>query len=181
MAAVTICNDFGAPQNKVCHCFHSFSICLPWSNGTGNESLKRPWCWERLSAGGEGDNRGWDGWKASPTQCTWVWVNSGNWWWTGKPGVLWFMGSERVGHDWSTELNWIRPDAMILVFWMLSFKPTFSLSSFTFIKRLFSSSLSAIRVVSSAYMRLLICLPAILILTCAHPAWHFTWCTLHRC
>ena len=74
--------DFGAPKNKVCHCFHCFLICFPWSDGT---------------------------------------------------------------------------NAMILVFWMLSFKPAFSLSSFTFIKRLFSSSsLSAIRVVSSAYLRLLI-------------------------
>ena len=67
---------------------------------------KRPWCWERLKAGGEEDNRGWDGWMASPTQWTWIWVNSGSWWWTGRPGVLWFMGSQRVGHDWTTELNW---------------------------------------------------------------------------
>ena len=73
------------------------------------------------------------------------------------------------------------PDIMILVFWMLSFKPTFSLSSFTFIKKLFSSSsLSAIRVVSSAYLRLLIFLPAILIPACALPAQGFSWCTLHR-
>ena len=93
MAAVTICSDFGAPENKVCHCFHCFPIYLPWSDGT---------------------------------RC----------------------------HD--------------LVFWMLSFKPTFSLSSFTFIKRLFSSSsLSAIRVVSSTYLRLLVFLPAILISACA--------------
>ena len=68
-----------------------------------NES---PWCWERLRAGGEGDNRGWDGWMASPTQSTWVWVNSGSWWWTGRPGVLRSMGSQRVGHDWVTQLNW---------------------------------------------------------------------------
>ena len=67
---------------------------------------KRPWCWERLGAGGEGDNRGWDGWMASPTRWTWVWVKSGSWWWTGRPGVLQSMGSQRVGHDWATELNW---------------------------------------------------------------------------
>ena len=76
--------------------------------GTSCEELthwKRPWCWERLGAGGEGD-RGWDGWMASPTQWTWVWVNSGSWWWTGRPGVLQFMGSQRVGHNWATELNW---------------------------------------------------------------------------
>ena len=66
---------------------------------------KRLWCWEELGAGGEGDDRGY-GWMASPTQWTWVWVNSGSWWWTGRPGVLWFMGSQRVRHDWATELNW---------------------------------------------------------------------------
>ena len=69
--------------------------------------LQRPWCWERLRAGVEGDNRGWDGWIASPTQWTWVWVDFGNWWWTGRPGLLWFMGLQIVGHDWVTELNWI--------------------------------------------------------------------------
>ena len=67
--------------------------------------LKRPWCWERLKAGGKGDDRGWDGWMALPTQRPWVWVNSGNWWWTGKPGVLQSMGSQRVGHVWATELS----------------------------------------------------------------------------
>ena len=56
--------------------------------------------------GGEGDDRGWDGWMESPTQCIWVWVNSGSWWWTGRPGVLQSMGLQRVGHDWMTELNW---------------------------------------------------------------------------
>ena len=66
----------------------------------------RPWCWERLKARGEGDDRGWDGWMASPTQWTWVWVNSRSWWWTGRPGVLRFMGLQRVRHDWATELNW---------------------------------------------------------------------------
>ena len=67
---------------------------------------KRPWCWEGLGAGGEGDDREWDGWMASPTRWTWVWVNSGSCWWTGRPGMLRFMGSQRVGHDWVTELNW---------------------------------------------------------------------------
>ena len=67
---------------------------------------KRLWCWEGLGAGREGDDRGWGGWMASPTQCTWVWVNSGSWWWTGRPGMLPFMGLQRVGHDWATELNW---------------------------------------------------------------------------
>ena len=66
----------------------------------------RAWCWERLKAGGEGDNRIWDGWMASPTWWTWVWVSSGSWWWTGRPGLLQSMGSQRVGHDWAPELNW---------------------------------------------------------------------------
>ena len=66
---------------------------------------KRPWFWERLRVGGERDDRGWNGWMASPTQWTWVWVYSGSCWWTGKPGVLQSMGSQRVGHDWATELN----------------------------------------------------------------------------
>ena len=65
---------------------------------------KRPWCWERLKAGGEGDDRGRDGWMASLTWWTWVSENSGSWWWTGKPGMLQSMGSQRVGHDWATEL-----------------------------------------------------------------------------
>ena len=67
---------------------------------------KRLWCWEGLGVGGEGDDRGWDGWKSSLTRWMWVWVNSGSWWWTGRPGVLRFIGSQRVGHDWVTELNW---------------------------------------------------------------------------
>ena len=67
---------------------------------------KRPWCWERLMTGGEGDNRGWGGWMASQTQWTWVWVDSRSWWWTEKPGILRFMGSQRVRHNWATELNW---------------------------------------------------------------------------
>ena len=67
---------------------------------------KRLWCWEGLGAGEEGDDREWDGWMALLTQWTWVWVNSGRRWWIGRPGVLRFMGSQRVGRDWVTELNW---------------------------------------------------------------------------
>ena len=67
---------------------------------------KRPWCWEILKVGGEGDDRGWDGWMASLPQWTWVWVNSGSWWWAGRPGMLQSMGSQKVGHNWVTELNW---------------------------------------------------------------------------
>ena len=86
--------------------------CWSWSSNTlatwckELTHWKRPWCWERLKVGGEGDDRGWDGWMASPTQWTWVWVSSGNWWWTGKPGVLQSMGFQRIGHDWASELNW---------------------------------------------------------------------------
>ena len=75
--------------------------------------LKRPWWWERLREGGEGDDGGWDGWTASPTQWTWVWVDSGSWWWTGRPGILRFMGSQRVGHNWATELNWTKRKKMM--------------------------------------------------------------------
>ena len=106
---------------------------VPWTSGRSNQSIqwvfigrtdieaetpilwppdvtswlmwKRPWCWERLRAGGEGDDRGWHGWMVSPTQWTWVWVGTRRWWWTGRPGVLRFLGSQRVGHDWVTELN----------------------------------------------------------------------------
>ena len=68
--------------------------------------LNRPWCWERWKEGEKGDNRGWDGCMASPTQWAWVWVYSGNWGWTGRPGMLQSMALQRVGHNWVTELNW---------------------------------------------------------------------------
>ena len=70
------------------------------------DSLKRPLSWERLRAGGEGDDRGWDGCMVSLTQWTWVWVSSGSWWWPGNPGVLQSTGLQRVRHDWMTKLNW---------------------------------------------------------------------------
>ena len=76
---------------------------------------KRPWFWEGLEAGGEGGDRGWNGWMASPTPWTWVWVNSGSWWWTGRPCVLRFMGWQRVGHDWWTELNCV-PFFLVFVY-----------------------------------------------------------------
>ena len=69
---------------------------------------------------GEGDDRRWDGWMASLTQWTWVWVNSGRWWWTGRPAVLRFMGSQRVGHDWVTELNWIELGHLYVFFGEMS-------------------------------------------------------------
>ena len=69
------------------------------------DSLAKTLMLGKTEAGGGGDDRGWDGWMASPTQWTWVWVNSGSWWWTGRPGMLQSTGSQRVGHDWATELN----------------------------------------------------------------------------
>jgi len=85
--------------------------------------LKRSWFWERLRAGGEGGDRGGDGWMASPTQWTWVWVDPGSWWWTGRPGVLQFMGSQRVGHNWATELNWTdsKDNNLFFVFLLVCF------------------------------------------------------------
>ena len=89
---------------------HLKDRCWSWSSNTLVTWCKEPthWkrCWERLKAEGEGDDRGWDGWMASLTRWSWVWANSENWWWTGKPGVLQSMGSQRVRHDWATEVNW---------------------------------------------------------------------------
>ena len=90
-----------------CWSWNSNTLATWWEELT---HLNRPWCWERLKAG-EGDDRGWDGWMASPTRWTWVWVDSGGWWWTWRPGVLQFMGSQRVRHDCATELN--RTDMVI--------------------------------------------------------------------
>ena len=83
----------------------SFNPLATWCEELTHE--KRPWCWERerLRAGGGRDDRGWDGWMASPTQWTWVWVSSRSWWWTGKLGELQSVGSQRVGYDRATELN----------------------------------------------------------------------------
>ena len=82
--------------------------------------LRRPWCWERLKAGGEGDDRGWDGWMVSPTWLTCVLARSGSWWKMGKSDMLQSMGSQRVRHDWATELNWnvtfYHPSHIIIIF-----------------------------------------------------------------
>ena len=93
---------------------HWKNWCWSWSYNTlitWWEELthwKRPGCWERLKAGGEGDDREWDGWMASPTQWTRVWAISRKWWRTGKPSVLQSMGSKRGGHDWATEQQWLK-------------------------------------------------------------------------
>ena len=95
--------------------------------------LRRPWCWERLKAGEEEDDRGWDGWMAWPTQWTWVWVDSSSWWWTGRPGVLQFMGSQKVGHNWATEQMWCQNVNIKIIFTMvclLIFKQLFGSSKY---------------------------------------------------
>ena len=92
----------GVLWKEWCWSWNSSTVATSWEALT---HWKRFWCWEGLGAGGEGDDRGWDGWMASLTRWMWTWVNSGSWWWTGRPGVLRFMGSQRVRHDWATELN----------------------------------------------------------------------------
>ena len=80
--------------------------------------LEKTWCWERLKVGGEGDDRGWDGWMASLARWTWVWASSESWWWTGKPGMPQSMGLQRVRHDWVTELIKKMPKAASFhLFW----------------------------------------------------------------
>ena len=85
-----------------CWSWNSNTLATWWEEPT---HWKRPWCWERLKEARKGDDRGWAGWMASLTGWTWVWVGSGSWWWTGKPGMLTSVGSQRVGHDSATELT----------------------------------------------------------------------------
>ena len=115
--------DYSCKVRDICLHFKSFpgidlTLCLLSAQSLWQRFLLQPhymphifgscycdWGWEGLRAGGGGDHRGWDGWMASLTRWTWVWVNSGSWWWTGRPGVLRFTGSQRVRHDWATELT----------------------------------------------------------------------------
>ena len=99
-----------------------------WPPDAKNWLMEKTLIWERLKAGEEGDNRGWDGWMASPTQWTWVWVNSRSWWWTGKPGMLQSMGSLRVGHDGATELNWMNFSVLFLLEFLTGLHQTRALS-----------------------------------------------------
>ena len=98
-------------QGKLVMNIHWKDWCWSWNSNTlatwceELTSWERPWWWERLKEGGEADYRGWDGWMASLTGWTWVCVSSRSWWWTGNPVVLQSMGSQRVGHDWATELK----------------------------------------------------------------------------
>ena len=108
--------DPASPSSRSVLGVHWKDWCWSWNSSTLAtwwEELthwKRPWCWEGLGAEGEGDDRGWDGWMASPTWWTWVWVNSGSWWWTGRPGVLWFMGLQGQTRlrDTTEQLNWTK-------------------------------------------------------------------------
>ena len=110
-------------------CLDSLFLIVYWKNwcwswnvntlATWCEELtpwERPWCWEKVKAGGEGDDRGWDGWVALPTRWTWVWASSGSWWWTGKPDVLLPIESQRVGYDWVTEMNWMELNWIVYAF-----------------------------------------------------------------
>ena len=94
------------------------------------DSFEKTWCWERLKVGGEGDNRGWDSWMASLTRWTWVWINSRSWWWTGRPGVLQSMGSQRVRYNW-TELFFILSEVLSPLF-SSSILSTYRPGEFTF-------------------------------------------------
>ena len=100
------------PKGKSVLGVHWKNQCLSWNSNTlatwckELTLWKRPWCWERLKVGGKGDDNGLDGWMTSLTQWTWVWVNTGSRWWTGRPIVLQSIGSQRVGNNWTTELNW---------------------------------------------------------------------------
>ena len=113
------------PKGKSVLNIHWKDWCWSWSFNSlvtlweGLTHWKRPWFWERLKAGGEGDDRGWDGCMASLTGWTWIWGSSPSWWWTGKPGVLQSIGLQRVRHDWGIELIrwymiWLVPLWMIL-------------------------------------------------------------------
>ena len=128
------------PKGNQSWIFIGRTDCWSWNSNilaTWCEELtpwKRPWCWERLKARGEGDVRGWDGWMASLTHWTWVWINSRCWWWTGRPGVLQFIGSQRVGHDWATELT----ELIWTLLWELLYKclsPNFPFWKYIFMIR----------------------------------------------
>ena len=100
-----------------CWSWNSSTLATSWEELT---HWKRLWCWEGLGAGGEGDDRGWDDWMASLTPWTWVWVNSGSWWWIGRHGVLQFIRLQRVGHDWVTALNWTEAKMNFLILGVLN-------------------------------------------------------------
>ena len=102
----------GVHWQDCCWSWNSNTLAIWWEKLT---HLKRHWCWERLRAG-EGDDRGWDGWMVSLTQWIWVWVDSGSWWWTGRPGVPRFMGPQRVRYCATEQLSWTELNYSAVVF-----------------------------------------------------------------
>ena len=110
-----------------CRAFIAITYHMHWSSNTLATSCeevthwKWPWCWERLKAGREGNDRRWDGWMASPTQQTWVWANSRRWGRTRKPGILQSMGSQRIGCDWATKQMHDVIVTRILTEWVIQF------------------------------------------------------------
>ena len=112
-------------------CFYFWPVTYSSTLATSCEELthwERLWCCEGLGARAEGDDRGWDGWMASLTRWTWVSVNARSWWWTGRPGVLRFMGSQRVRHDWVTDLNLIWKAILLkwnFTYWLLKISVLF--------------------------------------------------------
>ena len=175
MDAVNVCSDFRAQEEEICHYFHLFPFYLPWSHGVAKNQTRLSdftftFHFHVLEK------------EMATHSSVLAWRIPG----TAEPGGLLSMGSHRVGHDWSDlAAAAMGLDAMILFFFfflIFSLKPAFLLSSFTLIKKFFSSSpLSAIRVVSSAYLKLLIFLPPILIRLVTDPARHFSWCAQHIC
>ena len=132
--------SFGLQRDQISQSLRKFVLNIHWKDwgyswnfntlATWWEELthwKRPWCWERLKAGGKGDDRGRDGWMASPTWWTWVWVNSGSWWRTGRPSVHGVTKSQTRLNEW-TELNWTeylplgdtQEKKQVSLFWILS-------------------------------------------------------------
>ena len=163
MAAVTICSDFGAQENKICHCFPFSPFCLDFPDTSiGKESTCNVGDLGLIPGLGRSPGEG----KGYPLQ------------YSGLENSIQSTGSQRVGHDWATFTHWMRLEAMILVFWMLNFKPAFSVSSFTLLKRL---------LVPLCFLPLEWC--HLHIWDCfslqswfqlvSLPAWHFAWCTLH--
>ena len=114
------------------------------------DSLEKTLMLGKMKAGREEVNRGWDGWIASPTGWTWVWVSSRSWWWRGKPGMLQSMGSQRVGHDWATELNWMTHSHMVSRKWLQEYYESSLLTSLT-LRNVFKSYF--------VYIKLIHCFP----------------------
>jgi len=113
--------------------------CWSWNSNTlatWCEELthwKRPWCWERLKVGREGDDRGWDGWMASPTQWTWVWVSSASWWWTGRP-TEWLNWTELIDIDFTENIQKVLKVSARKLWWTIAVIGRFSLDGLLYLK-----------------------------------------------